>query len=67
MRQHLNEGLIVHGGQLLRHTLAVASELKDLIPRMEYTGMSQKIQCNITEFRSSLADYWKVDWLGMTG
>ena len=56
LRQHLNDGLIVHGGQLLRHTLAVASQLSDFIPRPEYTDMSQKIQDDITEVRSRLAE-----------
>ena len=56
LRQHLNDGLIDHGGQLLRHTLAVASQLSDFIPRPEYTEMSQKIQDDITEVRSGLAE-----------
>jgi hypothetical protein len=52
----LNDGLINHGGQLLRYTLAVVSQLNDFIPRPEYTGMSQKIQDDITEVRSGLAE-----------
>ncbi|CAB4033740.1 TNF receptor-associated factor 3-like, partial [Paramuricea clavata] len=56
LRQHLNDGLIVHGGQLLRYTLAVASQLNDFIPRPEYTGMLQKIRDDITEVRSGLAE-----------
>ena len=56
LRQHLNEGLIDHGGQLLRHTLAVASQLNDFIPRPEYTRMLQKIQDDITEVRSGFIE-----------
>ena len=56
LRQHLNDGLINHGGQLLRYTLAVASQLNAFIPRPEYTGMLQKIQDDITEVRSGLAE-----------
>ena len=56
LRQHLTDGLINHGGQLLRYTLAIASQLNDFIPRPEYTGMLQKIQDDITEVRSGLAE-----------
>jgi hypothetical protein len=56
LRQHLNDGLIDHGGQLLRYTLAVASQLNDFIPRPEYTGMLQKIRDDITDVRSGLAE-----------
>jgi predicted nuclease with TOPRIM domain len=56
LRQHSNDGLIDHGAQLLRYTLAVASQLNDFIPRPEYTGMSQKIRDDITEVRSGLAE-----------
>ncbi|CAB4016256.1 TNF receptor-associated factor 3-like [Paramuricea clavata] len=56
LRQHLNDALVNHGGQLLRYTLAVASQLSDFIPRPEYTGMLQKIQDDITEVRSGLAE-----------
>ena len=56
LRQHLNDGLIEHGGQLLRYTLAVASQLNDFIPRPEYTGMLQKIRDDITDVRSGLAE-----------
>ena len=52
----MNDGLINHGGQLLWYTLAIASQLNDFIPRPEYTGMLQKIQDDITEVRSGLAE-----------
>jgi hypothetical protein len=56
LRQHLNDGLIEHGGQLLSYTLGLASQLHHFIPRPQYTGMLQKIRDDITEVRSSLAE-----------
>ncbi|CAB4013192.1 TNF receptor-associated factor 3-like [Paramuricea clavata] len=56
LRHHLIERSIDHGGQLLRYTFAFNSQLNDFIPRTEYTGMSQKIQDDMTEVRSSLAE-----------
>ncbi|CAB4034053.1 TNF receptor-associated factor 3-like [Paramuricea clavata] len=67
LHQHLHEGLIDHSGQLLRHTLAVVSELKDFVPRTEYTRMSQKIQDDITEVRSSLSEKFVMSVGKLTG
>jgi hypothetical protein len=67
LRQHLHEGLIDHSGQLLRRTFAVVSELKDFIPRTEYTRMSQNVQDDITEVRSSLSEKFVMSVGKLTG
>jgi hypothetical protein len=51
----------------MRRTLAVVSELKDFIPRTEYTRMSQNIQDDITEVRSSLSDKFVMSVGKLTG
>ena len=49
MREHLTDGLIEHGGQLLYYTLGLASQFHHFIPRLEYTGTLLKIQDEFTE------------------
>ena len=56
LRQHLFDKLIEHVRLLLQYMLTNASQLRNYIPRPEFTGIMQKIRDDITEVRSGLAE-----------
>ena len=52
----MNDGLIDHVRLLLQYILTFVSQLRDYIPRLEFTRITQKISDEVTEVRSGLAE-----------
>ena len=52
----MNDGLIDHVRMLLQYILTIVSQLRDYIPRPEFTRVTQKINDEVTEVRSGLAE-----------
>ena len=52
----MNDGLIDHVRLLLQYILTFVSQLRDYIPRLEVTRITQKISDEVTEVRSGLAE-----------
>ncbi|XP_028417378.1 TNF receptor-associated factor 3-like isoform X2 [Dendronephthya gigantea] len=56
LEQHMSNRIIDHVRLLLQFVFTFASQLKDYIPRPEFTGIMQKIRSDITEVRSGVAE-----------
>ena len=52
----MNDGLTDHVHLLLQYILNFVSQLRDYIPRLEFTRITQKISDEVTEVRSGLAE-----------
>ena len=56
LEQHMNDRVIDHVRLLLQFVITFVSQLKDYIPRPEFTGIIQKIRNDIGEVRSGVAE-----------
>ena len=56
LRQHFKDGLVNHVHLLLQYILLPISQLKNYIPRLEFSAVMQKIRDDITGVRSALAE-----------
>ena len=56
LRQHMHHSVIEHVYLLLHFVLNLGSQLSSYIPRLEFTGIIQKIRDDISEVRTGLAE-----------
>ena len=65
--QHMHDSLLGHVNQLLRFSLGFVAQLSSYIPRQEFTETIQKVNCELSQIRSGMAEKFDSEFGKYTG